>query len=152
MNDHDPNMPALRREWLAARIMAVLGVLLLVAVGAGLAMPFFADNDTPVAAVPESPSASAADDAEARRQEGIVLCDTALTAAQSFGLLPAFATRDGDEPKEGTARGHYICGAKTDAATYTIAFGMACTEMGNDKCIVLNTITMNGGTILYQRR
>ena len=32
MNEHEPNIAALRREWLAARIMAGLGLLLLLAV------------------------------------------------------------------------------------------------------------------------
>ena len=150
MNDSEPNIRALRREWLAARVMAGLGLLLLLAVVGVIAMTEMSGTVTPPPAAPPATTA-APDTAEARRAENIALCDAALATAQGVGLVPGFATRDGDVAAPGDAQGRYVCRARTDAAKYTIAFDLACTHLGDAKCIVLYKIAQDGGGVLYQR-
>jgi hypothetical protein len=149
MNDSEPNIRALRREWLAARIMAGLGLLLLLAV-VGVITATEMSGTQPATAPPAT--AAAPDTAEARRAEDIALCDAALATAQGVGLVPGFATRDGNVAAPGDAQGRYVCRARTDAAKYTIAFDLACTHLGDAKCIVLYKIAQDGGGVLYQRR
>ncbi len=151
MNDSEPNIRALRREWLAARLMAALGALLLLAVVAVIVMTEMSGTVAPPATAPTA-TAPAPDTREARRAEDIALCDAALGAAQSVGLVPGFAARDGDAAAPGDAQGRYVCRARTDAAKYTIAFDLACTHLGDAKCIVLYRIAQDGGGVLYQRR
>jgi hypothetical protein len=149
MNYSEPNIRALRREWLAARIMAALGALLLLAVVAVIVITEMSGTVAPPAPTATGPTP---DTAEARRAEDIALCDAALATAQSVGLVPGFAARDGDVAAPGDAQGRYVCRARTDAAKYTIAFDLACTRLGDAKCIVLYKIAQDGGGVLYQRR
>ncbi len=149
-----PNMRALRREWLGARIVAVFGALLVIAVLAVIAADWMAGNETPVlpSATRVVPTQiSPADTAAARRAEDIALCDAALAAVQGLGLVPGFAQRDGDSAAPTQTQGRYVCRAKTDAAKYTIAFDLACTRLGESGCIVPYSIAQDGGGVLYQR-
>ena len=155
--DHESNMPALKREWLAARVVAVIaGLLLIVVLGVIVASTFSAENaPLPVASAPPVPTETtpppAADVAAARTAEDIALCDAALAAVQGQGLLPSFATRDGDTAEPTQVRGRYVCHAKTTAAKYSIAFDLACTRLGEASCIVPFQIAQDRGGVLYQR-
>jgi hypothetical protein len=157
LDDHQPNMPALKREWFAARIMAVLALVMIGAVAAvQIADNFFAAAPAPGTVVPTeiTPPAevlSIAPTADTRREEEIALCDAALATVQGLGLVPGFATRDGDKAETTTVQGRYICHARTDAAKYSIAFDLTCTRLGGEGCIVPYTVAQTGGNILYQR-
>ena len=52
MDDHQPDMRALRREWWAARIIGTLGALLLIAVLGIYAVMKMSDGGAPPAAPP----------------------------------------------------------------------------------------------------
>ena len=152
MTDPEPNLPALRREWLAARVMAVIGVLLLLAVAVLIGVSaFYGPPATPTATPVTASPPAAPDTAQARRQEDIALCDAALATVQTLGLVPAFAARDGDSAAPGNVQGRYICHARTGAARYTLIFDLACTHLGDAKCIVPITISQDPGGVLYQR-
>ncbi len=145
--EHEPNIRALRRDWLGARIVGSIGVVLLVAAG-GLAVLGLLSRQpvpqmTPAATIP-APQALAA----ARRREDVALCNGALAAVQTLGVLPAFAVRDGDETRPGGQQGRYSCNAKTDAARYVITFDLTCAHLG--PCIVPFEVTQDG-TSIYRR-
>ena len=146
--EHDPNMPALRREWLGARLVAAFGVLF---VGIVVAM-IFVNNWLVSHPGVEVVAPAAAPDAEARRQADIALCTAALLNAQKLGIMPGFAERDGDSAEATNVTGRYVCGAKTDAAKYTIVFDLACRDLGQDNCLVPFQISQEGGGVIYQRR
>jgi hypothetical protein len=145
--EHQPNMRGLKRDWLGARAVLFAGSILIAAVIGLAALSLASRQPVPVpqAAMP-SPQALAA----ARRQEDIALCDGALAAVQTLGVLPAYAVRDGDETKPGGAEGRYICGAKTDAAHYAITFDLTCTHLGQGNCIAPFEVTQDGAAI-YRR-
>jgi len=147
--EHEPNMRALRRDWLGARIVGAVGLLLILAVAGLATLSLMSPQPLPPApaqtALP-SPQALAA----ARRQEDVALCDGALAAVQALGVLPAFAVRDGDETKPGGQQGRYVCNAKTDAARYVITFDLTCAHMGRGTCIVPYDVAQDG-TSIYRR-
>jgi len=150
MDDHQPDMRALRREGWAARIIGTLGALLLIAVLGIYAVMKMSGGGAPPAAPPAA-APSPADVAAARHAESIELCDAALATTQNLKLLPAYATRDGDDAKETAVQGRYICHARTDAAKYAITFDLGCTNLQQAGCIGLYTIEQTGGGVLYQR-
>lgn len=145
--EHDPNMPALRREWLGARIVGALGVVFIVAVAAfGI---YVRSQGLPVAPPPQ---AAAPDNPAARRAEDIAICDAALAETQREGILPAYAKRDGDAAVTTSVQGRYICRAATEAARYAIVFDLGCTRLGEPNCIGLYTVEQEGGGTIYQRK
>jgi hypothetical protein len=145
MEDHQPDMRALRREWWAARIVGTLGaVLLIVVLGSVAVMKMSGPARAPA---PTSPI----DTAAARRAEDIALCDAALAATQDLKLLPAYARRDGDTAGTTAVQGRYVCHARTEAAKYTITFDLGCTDLSQAGCIGLYTIEQQGGGVIYQR-
>jgi hypothetical protein len=145
MTEHQPNVRALKREWLAARVMAVLAVVLLLALGAMAIMGWW-QGPGPGASAPGSSPA----DTEARREEGVAICTTALTVVQNLGLVPHFATLDGGDTKTTNVQGRYICDAKTDVAKYSVTFDLTCTNLGALKCIAPYSVTQDG-TVIYKR-
>ncbi len=127
--EHEPDMPGLRRDWLGARVIGGLGVVVLLTAAAltiaGLwrgyppapisstappAVSTAAPSDTVVV-----PATSAAD---ARRQENIALCTAALLRRNARALFPVSRRRRRLQNTD--VQGRYICLAKTDAARYSI--------------------------------
>ncbi|MBL6852269.1 MAG: hypothetical protein ISS15_08480 [Alphaproteobacteria bacterium] len=162
--EHEPNVPALRRDWLGARIVGALGLLILLAAGALFVATLWSGNQpAPVTAEnpPSPPASSAAPNdtvvvpapppAEARRQEDVALCTAALATAQQQGIIPGFATLASQETQNTDVSGRYICLAKTDAARYSIDFDLTCTNLSQGNCIALFNVSQAGGGVLYQR-
>lgn len=163
--EHEPNMPALRRDWLGARIVGSIGLLVLVVAVASLAASLWpATPPAPVAAVVSTPPPAAApapsdtvvvpttSAADARRQENVALCSAALGTAQQQGILPAFAALASEETQNTDVQGRYICLAKTDASRYSIDFDLTCTNLSQGNCISLYLVSQAGGGVLYQRK
>ncbi|HUO89753.1 MAG TPA: hypothetical protein VMU08_11295 [Rhizomicrobium sp.] len=142
----------MRREWLAARVMATLAGLLLLGL-ATMSVIGWWQGPQPGESAPAAPASAPAalPEAEARRQEGIAICTAALSAAQNLGLVPGFATLDGGDTKSTDVQGRYVCAAKTDAAKYAVTFDLTCTNLGAGNCIAIYSIVQDGSTVLYKR-
>jgi hypothetical protein len=155
--EHVPNIPALRRDWLVARIVGTLGVLLIAAVAVLSAVALVGPQQQQRPAVPSRPAVattrqptlSPAQIAQARRAEGIALCDAALAAVQKTGLVPGFAVRTSDDTAP-APQGRYTCTAKTDVSAYAITFDLACPKLA-ETCILPYEISQDG-TSIYRRK
>ena len=140
MTGNDANTKGLRREWLAARIIAVVGGLLIIAVCVLVAV-----------GVQNGP-APGQDSAEARRQIAIALCGAGLASAQGFAIVPAYTKLASDFVQAGSVSGRYTCFAQTDAAKYQITFDLMCKDLNDPRCINLFSVTQDGTGAIYQRR
>jgi len=140
MIDQDVNIKALQREWLAARIVAALTVVLLIAAVVQVAIwpPTGATSPTAVS------------DAD-RRAAAVALCSAALATTQGFGILPAYTKLASDLVQPSSVRGRYTCFAQTDAAKYQITFDLMCKDLGEAKCLNLYSVTQDGTGAIYQR-
>jgi len=160
--EHEPNMLALRREWLVARVVGVFGLVTLLAMVVLVGSAYWPSGPSPVAVAPPAapvaapptssvvvPTTSMAD---ARRQENIALCTAALGTAQKQGIVPAFAVLASEETQNTDVQGRYICLAKTDAARYSVDFDLTCTDLSTGNCISLYNVSQAGGGVLYQRK
>jgi len=143
MVDQDVNIKALQREWLAARIFAVLVLVALVAVA--VQVLFY-----PPLALTSATSDTAGAEAQ-RHAAALALCTAALTTTQGFGIVPAYTQLASDMVQGGTVRGRYTCFARTDAAKYQITFDLMCKDLGKAKCLNLYSVTQDGTGTLYQR-
>jgi hypothetical protein len=140
MTESGPNARGLRREWLAARIFAVVGGLLLVAVCVLVAI---SGSSTQV---------SPQDQAVARHQMALALCNAGLASALGFALVPPFTKLASDEVQMGAVTGRYTCYARTDASKYQITFDLMCKDLNDPKCINLFSVAQDGTGVIYQRR
>jgi len=156
MNASDDRMGALRREWLAARIVVPVA---LVAVLAALAYPLFF-NAPPAPAAPDDVSAAQpapVDNGQAADAPdpaaGAMICRTAVAGAQNFGVLPGTAKPSGDgQPKPESLRGRYDCPAEADGAGYRIAVDLICKQFDSQDCVALYSVTNSQGATLYRRQ
>ena len=139
MAGHDPNIQGLKREWLAARIFAVVGGLLLMVV---LVLAIVGGPNT---LSPEQ------DRALQQRQLAVALCSAGLTSAQGFALVPAYTKLASAVIQTGSVNGRYTCFAETDAAKYQITFDLMCKDLNDPKCISLYSVTQDGTGAIYQR-
>ena len=140
MTESGPNMRGLRREWLAARIFAAVGGLVLVAVFVLLVLS------------PPITEVSPQDQAIERRQLALALCNAGLASAQGFALVPAYTRLASDVVQMGTVTGRYTCYARTYAAKYQITFDLMCKDLNDPKCVNLFSVTQDGSGAIYQRR
>jgi hypothetical protein len=146
MTEQQSNVRALKREWLAARVMVGLALVLLLALAVAVTMGWWQVPGTGASA----PGSSAAE-AEARHQEGVAICTTALAVVQNLGLVPQFATLDGGDTKSTDVQGRYVCAAKTDTTKYAVTFDLTCTNLGATSCIAPYSVILQDGTVIYKR-
>jgi hypothetical protein len=141
MVEEQVNLAGLRREWVVARIFAVVGgaLLITILVVAVLSPP-------KVIAPPPARTVAVA------RQLAMAICTAGLASAQGFALVPAFTKLASDLVQVGAVKGRYTCFAQTEAARYQITFDLMCRDLNKPKCVNLYSVMQDGGGTIYQRR
>jgi hypothetical protein len=148
----------LRREWLAARLVVVLGFAIAIGVGTYFALqpaqqaseaaaPDTSSDETP----PPMPQETPAQREEVQKQAH-QLCLAALASAKQFGILPQFANLAAPMPSTTAVSGRYTCLAATDAAKYTVTVDAICPDLTDTRCSSLFSVTGEDGASLYQRQ
>lgn len=125
----------LAHEWLAARILLGLGLIVGIA-GFFVSLPLRISQ--PGATSEEPPAA---------RQ----FCETAVATATAYGIVPP-STRPSGAPQKTDMRGRYACEASSGDVTYTVSVELLCTELGDQRCFNLFNVTKSDGSVLYQRQ
>ena len=151
MSEDEPDMSALSREWLAARVVVIGGFIIAIAVAL-----YFALWATPAPA-PEQEAAAQTQQPNASDQEAEAgaehqLCRMELASAQNFGLIPQFGRLSDPNPQKTDVQGRYVCQAETQAAKYQIAADLVCRNLDDPRCVALYSVTQDNGTVLYQRQ
>lgn len=153
MSEYEPDIAALKREWMAARIVLIGGFALAIAAGAyaGIAWrgKVLQARQQAAAAIAQEQAATAAQQGNAGA--GAQLCHMALANAQGFGIVPGFARLAQADPAETKKTGRYLCAAATDSSQFTLAVDLVCRDLKNSQCVSLYSVTQNGGAVLYQR-
>lgn len=140
MSDDHTGVRGLWWEWLAARVVFVLGF------GIPLAAYLLLTYSRPSAPAEEEAAPVAQQDTQDQQ-----FCAQALASAQSFGIVPGFAKATGT-PQKTDVTGRYVCTAATDASKYTVAVNFICKNVGDPHCYQLYAVTQDDGTVLYQRQ
>lgn len=146
----DPKHRALKREWAAARVVVLGG--LLVAVGVvgyfayrqGQAMR--AENQ----AVTQTQAAKKVDPKLLARVE-LAVCSAELQRAQDIGIIPTYGRLATQRLIKGTEPRRFICEAMTHLAHYYIAADLMCNKLGDARCVSIYRIAVKDGELVYQR-
>ena len=154
MNDHEPNSSALKREWLTARVVLIVGFTLAIAAGAYLGLAWRGKVEH---ARQQAAADIAKEDADSKAntalaEQGAAFCHAALANAQGMGIVPGFAKPADIAPKATKTTGRYLCAATTDSSVFTVAADLVCRDLKNPKCVSLYAVAQNGKTVLYKRQ
>jgi hypothetical protein len=151
-------MVALTREWLAARIVFVVGFVAAIAFfgyytyshwpSVDSTGDTYADNSGVVSngTVPDATSANPA------TKEGFMLCRMMIGLGESFGVLPNTMKYAGG-PAKTDVQGRYICTAMdTSNVRYSLNGELVCKDLNNPNCVSMVTVTKADGTVMFQRQ
>lgn len=149
MSDHNTETSALKREWLTARIVLIVGFILAIGAGTYLAAAWrgkIEQTREHAAAQVAADKQQAAETAAAAQ-----LCHATLTQAQGMGLVPRFAELDSDMPQSTKKAGRYVCNASTSSSVFALGTELDCADLKNPKCVSLYAVVQNGKTVLFKR-
>ena len=80
------------------------------------------------------------------------VCDATLAMVQNYGVVPpATSLVSGDAQQSGT-KGREVCRAQSGSQTYSMSVDVLCSDMADEKCLKLFSVTRGDGTSLYQRQ
>jgi hypothetical protein len=136
---------ALSREWLAARIVVIGGLV----VAAGFIAFFGWIKPAYLTAPPLTPEQQ---QARAVSQAVFDMCSTGVASAKSFGILPPYGRLASLNVGRTDVQGRYVCVATTQVAKYLVAVELLCRNLKDRRCVSLYSVTQQDGTVLYQRQ
>lgn len=135
----------LSREWLAARIVVIGGLVV-----AALVVVFFGWVEPTYLTAPQlTPEQQ---QARANSQAAFDMCSTGIAAAKAFGILPPFGRLASPRVGRTDVQGRYVCVAATPSARYLVAVELYCRDLKDRRCVSLYSVTQQDGTVLYQRQ
>lgn len=153
MSDHKADSSALKREWLTARVVLIVGFILAIGAGTYLAVTWRAniEQSREQAATEANTRAAAEKQQAAEAAAGTELCRATLAQAQGMGLVPRFAELLSGAPETTKKAGRYVCTATTTSSVFSLGTELDCRDLKNPKCVSLYAVVQNGKTILYKR-
>jgi hypothetical protein len=136
---------SLSREWLAARVVVIGGLVL----AAGLILFFGWIKPAYLAAPQLTPEQQ---QARATGQAILDMCSTGVSSAKAFGILPPYGRLASLTVGKTDVQGRYVCVAATQVAKYLVAVELLCRNLKDRRCVSLYSVTQDDGTVLYQRQ
>jgi hypothetical protein len=154
MSEHEADMTALGREWLAARVVLIVGFAIAIGFGGYKAYAWrnAIEQVRAQASGQISEEQGASGGVESGADAGALICHQALVVAQNFGVLPQDAKLAGNGFKPTDVTGRYSCEAASQSAKFTIAVDLVCRNLQDQRCVSLYNVTQNGGAVLFQRQ
>lgn len=153
MSEHEADLTALKREWLVARVVLIVGFILAIGFGIYAAYLWRANvvHARQQAAAEVAAQQGAVNLQEANAQAGALLCRLMLANAQNFGIVPSYTKLTNNQPQPTGVTGRYTCAAATDSSQFALTADLICKDLKNPRCVPLYSVTQNGGAVLFQR-
>lgn len=153
MTEHAPDIAALKREWLGARIVLIVGFAIAIAAGVYAGLVWRAEMRAADArAAAQIAQEQAAENAQQANADAVhKFCGVALTRAKAFGLVPSYTTLTSLSPKATQTTGRYLCEAATDSSKFSLIVDHVCADVKDPRCVELYSVTQDGKAVLYQR-
>jgi len=152
--ENDQKQRALKREWAAARVVVIGGIIIAVGVAGYFVWRARQEKlaEAPVvhATVVQQPKV----DQKLVQRVELALCTIGLSNAQGLGMVPQYATLATPRALRGTTPGRFICEAKTDLTHYFISADLKCSHLGqltDARCVSVYRVALKDGTLIYSR-
>ena len=148
----DSKQHALRREWAAARIVVIGGLVIAVAVAG-----YFAYQQEQTmraeqqAALPHTLAPKRIDPKVLARVE-LAVCSAELKQAINIGIVPTYGQLASRNLQPGNAERRFICQASTHIAHYFIEADVQCNNLADARCVSIYRIALKDGRLLYDRQ
>jgi Flp pilus assembly protein CpaB len=155
MSDEYDMQSATKREWLAAKIVVVGGLIVAVGVAGYFAWqqysaPQIQETSIPAQTQQAQPQMTAAQRANYNANIGAVVCAMELAGAQGLGVVPAYSKLVNNILRADGPRGRYSCVAGTHVAQYKLAADLVCRELTDPRCVRLYSVTRDDGVVIFK--
>ena len=159
MNDDHNDMVELRRrtqrEWAAARIVLIGGVVIAIAAVAYLWL-----KPAPAPVMASLPPAQTEPRTPTRAQRAantdaslnMLFCAQELLESQNVNIVPLSAQMAERGPHKTRVKGRLACIARTASTFYVISADLHCAQVTANKCVQLYDIQTGDGLLLYRRQ
>lgn len=147
MPDFETDIRALKREWLAARIVIIGGFAIAIAATAYTA---FAWRQQILHARAKAEQQIAASQAEQAAMAAF--CPAALAQVKAIGLVPPYTGLIAAMPRKTKIAGRYLCAAATPSSRFAVTADYVCKNLKDARCVSLYEITQDGSTVIYKRK
>lgn len=146
----DPKHRALAREWAAARIVVIGGLILACAVGGYFAWRSISAQNAQQQAAQPAPAPRKID-AKTLRKVEIAVCSIEIKRAEDIGIVPIYAGLGSPNLVRSNVPHRFICEAKTHLTHYFIAADLLCDKLSDPRCVSVYRVMLPNGTLLYSR-
>ncbi|HTW34941.1 MAG TPA: hypothetical protein VMD53_10020 [Rhizomicrobium sp.] len=150
--EDDKKMGALKREWAAARIVVIGGLIVAVAVAG-----YFVYRARQQQLAAEQPVVHATVvrpklDTKVLARVELAVCTAELLRAKDVGAIPSYGElasaqllRAGDAPRR------FICEAKTHLTNYFISADVLCDKLADPRCVSIYRVANKEKQLIYSR-
>jgi predicted negative regulator of RcsB-dependent stress response len=155
MTDYENMKRASSREWAAAKIVVIGGLIVALVVAGYFGWQHYQDlKQQQLLASPayQQQQAAQLQKKSQVRLAGMVLCAMELANAQKMGLIPSYGKLAKPMPYTTKNRGEYACFAATQVLAYEITAHLICRELSDPKCTRVMSIKLNDGTQIYKAK
>lgn len=148
--EDDTTQRALRREWAAARLVVIGGLIVGLAIVGYLAYQQKAAADRALQEI-ASQSAERKINAKALAEAELAVCSAELIRAKAIGIVPNYGVLVSPHLIRGNIANRYVCEAGTSLTRYYIAADIRCNKLAEARCVSVYRIALKGGTLVYSR-
>jgi hypothetical protein len=151
--ENDQKQRALKREWAAARVVVIGGIVVAIGVAGYFVWRAQQERLAQAPVVHATTVPPKVDQKLVRRLE-LTLCTMGLVNAQGLGMVPQYATLATPRALRGTTPGRFICEAKTDLTHYFISADLKCSQLAqltDARCVSVYRVALKDGRLIYSR-
>ncbi len=152
MSDDHNMQRATAREWLAAKIVVVGGLIAAIFVAGYFGWQRYNAAQIQQASIPAQTQRQMTPQQHANFEAniGTLICAMELAGAKNLGVVPAYSQLANNVLRADGPRGRYSCVAATQVAQYKLAADLVCREINDLRCIRLFSVTRDDGVVIYK--
>lgn len=139
---------ALAREWAAARIVVIGGLIVAAAIAGYFAYGEYQAEKQAAAPTVVTPKPI---DAKAMARVELEICSAELIRSKDIGIVPRYADLATPRLARTDVARRFVCVAKTNVAKYFIGADLRCNKLADARCVSVFRIVLGDGRLLYVR-